>query len=51
MPLIQALGRLRQVNLCEFKARVVCIVSSKTAGERDPMSKTKQNKKKQTNPV
>jgi hypothetical protein len=31
MPLITALGRQRQEELCEFKASLVCRVSSRTA--------------------
>jgi hypothetical protein len=31
MPLATALGRQRQVDLCEFKARLVYIVSPRTA--------------------
>ena len=31
MPLILALKRQRQVDLCEFEASLVCIVSSRTA--------------------
>ena len=30
-PVIPALGRQRQVNLCEFEASLVCIVSSRAA--------------------
>jgi hypothetical protein len=47
MPLILALGRQRQVNLCEFKASLVYIVSSRIARapQRNPVSKNKtQNK-------
>jgi hypothetical protein len=38
-----ALGRQRHVDLCEFKASLICRTSSRT--ER----KTKQNQTKQTN--
>ena len=31
MPLISALGRQKQADLCEFKASLVYIVSSRTA--------------------
>ena len=45
MPLIPALGRQRQVDLCEFEASLVYRVSSRTARatQRNPVSKTKTN--------
>jgi hypothetical protein len=50
-PLISALGRQRQVDLCEFKASLVYRMNSRTARatQRNPVSKnkTKQNKTKQ----
>ena len=42
MPLIPALGRQRQVDLCEFKANLVYKTSSRTAAratQRNPESK------------
>jgi hypothetical protein len=52
MPLIVALRRQRQVDLCEFEASLAYKVSSRMARatERNPVSKqnkTKQNKTKQ----
>ena len=46
--LIPALGRLRQEDLCEFKASLVYIVSSKTARaiQRNQVLKNKQTNKK-----
>jgi hypothetical protein len=43
MPLISALGKERQADLCEFEASLVCRVSSRTARvtERNTVSKTK----------
>ena len=41
MPLIPALGRLRQADLCEFKASLVYKVSSRRAmavTQRNPVS-------------
>ena len=50
MPLILALRRQRQVYLCEFKASLVYIASSRPAGTKngDPVSKKtkKINKEK-----
>ena len=46
MPLIPALGRQRQMDLCEFKASLVYKVSSKTArtvSQRNPVSKNNSN--------
>jgi hypothetical protein len=47
-PLIQALGRQRQVNLCEFGASLVYRTSSRTSKvtQRNPVSKKKKNKTK-----
>jgi hypothetical protein len=47
MPLIPALGRQRQVDLCELEASLVYRVSSRTASaiQRNPVMK-KQNKTK-----
>ena len=47
-PLIPALGRQRQVNLCEFEANLVYRVSSRTARSvthRNPVSKNQKRKK------
>ena len=46
MPLILALGRQRQVDLCEFKASLVYRVSSRTAGAtgRPCLEKTKKKR-------
>ena len=44
MPLIPALGRQRQVGLCEFEASLVYIVSSRTVKavtQRKPVLKKK----------
>ena len=48
-PLIPALGKQRQVDLCVFEASLVYRVSSRTAraAQRNPVLKTKQNKKQQ----
>ena len=47
MPLIPALGRQRQADLCEFKASLVYSVSSRTARatQRNPVSKKKTKQK------
>ena len=49
MPLIPALRRQRQIDLCEFKASLVYRVSSRT--ERNPVlensNKTKKDKKEE----
>ena len=48
MPLILALRRQRQVNLCEFEASLVYRVSSRTgskATQRNSVLKNKTNKK------
>ena len=48
MPLIPALGRQRQVDLCEFEARLVYRVNSKIgskATQRNPLSKNKTKPK------
>ena len=45
--LVLALGRQRRVELCEFKARLVYTVSSRTARtvtHKNPVSKNKQKK-------
>ena len=45
MPLIAALRRQRQVDLCEFKANLVCRMSSRTAWaitQRNLVSKKKK---------
>jgi hypothetical protein len=49
MPLIPALGRQRQADLCEFKASLVYTVSSRStrATQRNPVS----NKNKSSNKV
>jgi hypothetical protein len=51
MPLIPALGRQRQVDLCELEASLVYRVISRRASaiQRNPVmkNKTKQNKTKQ----
>ena len=47
MPLIPALGRQRQVDLCEFKSNLVYRVSSRTARavtQRNPVLKTATKK-------
>jgi hypothetical protein len=48
MPLIPALGRKRQMYICELKASVVYRASSWTAKatQRNPIAKTKKTKKK-----
>jgi hypothetical protein len=47
MPLIQALRRQRQADLCEFKASLVYKVSSRTARvtQRKPVSKNQKQTK------
>ena len=49
IPLIPALGRQRQVDLCEFKASLVYRVVSRTARakQRNPVSKNQKKKKKE----
>ena len=49
MPLITALGRQKQADLCEFKVSLVYRVSFRIASatQRNLVSKTKQNKTKQ----
>ena len=50
MPLIPALGRKRQVDLCEFKDSLVYRVSSRTARDTQRnlvLKKTKQNNNNQ----
>ena len=51
MPLIPALGMLRQEALCESQAILVYIGSSKTvrATQRNLVSKQNKTKQKQTN--
>jgi hypothetical protein len=51
MPLLPALERQRQEDLCEFKASLVSIATSKTARgtQRDLVSKTKQKQKQKAN--
>ena len=47
MPLIPALGRQRQAELCEFKASLVYRASSRTgskATQRNPISKNPKEK-------
>jgi hypothetical protein len=44
MPLIPALRKQRQVDLCEFKTSLVHKASSKT--QRNPVSKNKQQQQK-----
>lgn len=48
MPLITALRRQRQKDVCEFEASLVCRASSRTAraAQRNPVSKTIKKKKK-----
>ena len=50
MPLVSALGRQRQVDLCEFKASLVYRLSSRTTRvtQKNPVLKNK-NPNKQTN--
>jgi hypothetical protein len=52
MPLISALGRQRQADLCEFEASLDYSVSSRTARgmQRNPVLKKKQNKQTKNNP-
>ena len=45
MPLISALEKQRQVDLCEFKASLFYIVSSRTAGARDFVSERPKKQK------
>ena len=48
MPLIPALGRQRQVNLCGFEASLVYRMISRTGRtvtRKNPLSKTKQTEK------
>ena len=48
IPLIPALGRKRQVDLCEFETSLVYRASSRTAGtvtQRNPVSNKNKNKK------
>ena len=49
MPLIPALKREGQVDLCEFELSLVYRVSSKTARtiQRNPVSKNQKKKKKE----
>ncbi|XP_040609944.1 dol-P-Man:Man(7)GlcNAc(2)-PP-Dol alpha-1,6-mannosyltransferase isoform X2 [Mesocricetus auratus] len=51
-PLIPALGRQRQADLCEFEGSLVYGVSSKTAKatQRNPVSKNQKKKKKKKSP-
>jgi hypothetical protein len=48
MPLIPALGRQRQVDLYEFKASLVCRLSSRSARatQRNPVSTNKQQQQR-----
>jgi hypothetical protein len=48
MPIVPALGRQRQVNLCELEASLVCRVNFRTvrATQRNPVSKNKNNNNK-----
>ena len=51
MPLVEAFGRHGQVNLCDFKASLIYIVSSRTgakATQRNPVSKYKKKVKKES---
>lgn len=53
MPLTPALGRVRQVDLCELKASQVYRVNSRTAKvtKRNPVSRNRnKTKPKQKNP-
>ena len=48
-PLIEALGRQKQVDLCEFEVSLVCRVNSRTSRavtQRDPGSKRKKEREK-----
>ena len=49
MPLVPALGRQSQVNLHEFEASLVNIVSFRTVRDtqRNPVSKKQKQKKKE----
>ena len=51
MPLIQALRRQRQADLCEFKASLVYTMSSRTARatERDSFKKKKTEREEREN--
>jgi hypothetical protein len=53
MPLISALGRQRQADLCEFKASLVYKVGSRTtiATQRNPVSTNKQTNKQTNKPT
>ena len=46
IPLIPALGRQRQANLCEFEASLVYKINSRTARatQRNPVSNQKEKK-------
>lgn len=48
MPLITALRRKRQKDVCELEASLVCRASSRTAraAQRNPVSKTIKKKKR-----
>jgi hypothetical protein len=48
MPLIPALGKQRQEDLCDFEASLVYRLSSRIATHQENLSQTKQNKTKQT---
>jgi hypothetical protein len=50
VPLIPALGRQRRVDLCEFEASLVFIVSSRTAKaiQRETLSQKSKQANKQT---
>ena len=53
-PLIPALRRQRQVNLCEFEASLVYRTSSRTAKtvtQRNPVSKERRERKKERWPI
>ena len=51
MPLIPALERQKQANLCGFKASLVCIVSSRTGSKatkrNSVLKKTKREREKE----
>lgn len=54
LPFISARGRHRQIDLCDFKACLVNVVSSRIARDmyRNPASKTKlTNKQKKKKPT
>ena len=42
MPLIPAFGRQRQLDLCEFKDSLVCIVRSRQAGLHSEIQSTNE---------